>query len=116
MSKSTTSVLAEHYIAIGREEKAAAIRTWLNAVGASLLRDYEEKKAELLTDSVYRDLSELRGAMGIVKVLLQRMNEASDAAPVGPCMCGRPEGHAVHDMGMPNGHAFQDSNDHPAAP
>lgn len=116
MSKSTTSVLADHYRALGREEKAHALRTWLEAVKAGLEKDHADLLRAEWYDGVATDLAELIGGIAIIKVLLDRMNEASDAAPAGPCMCGRPEGHAVHDEGMPNGHAFQDSNDHPAAP
>ncbi len=73
MAKSTTSVLADHYKALGREEKAHAIRTWLEAVRAELtktpLRETLHEKAERT------------GAIAIIGVLLDRMNEASDAAP-----------------------------------
>lgn len=83
-TRRTTSVLAEHYKAIGREEKAAAIRTWLNAVGNSLKADYEAKMADGPAVDAHEvaERAELRGAMAIIDVLLDRMNEASDAAPV----------------------------------
>jgi len=73
MSSRTGIDLAEHYKAIGREEKAYAIRTWLNAVKAEL----EKEGAE--PDEL--DDAQRVGAIAIINVLLDRMNEASDAAP-----------------------------------
>ncbi len=80
MAKSTTSVLADHYIAIGREEKAAAIRAWLTAVKSGLMDEWDAEAAKADRADPLA-IAELKGGVAIINVLLSRMNEASDAAP-----------------------------------